>query len=81
MNYALIKSGLVENVIIADAAFIDVIRSEWDHIVDITDTGYGKGWLYDGEEFTLPVVEEPPVVEELTPMSTEGLLPIPTNTK
>jgi hypothetical protein len=78
MNYALIKSGLVENVIIADAAFIEVIRSEWDHIVDITDTEYGNGWLYDGEEFTLPAVEEPPVVEEV---DVSTLIPIPTNTK
>lgn len=76
MDYALIRSGLVENVIIADAYFIDFIRSEWDHIVDITDTEYGVGWLYDGEEFTLPVVEEPSVAEEV---DTSKLIPIPTN--
>lgn len=76
MNCALIRSGLVENVIVADASFIDVIRSEWDHIVDITYTEYGVGWLYDGEEFTLPVVEEPPVAEEV---DTSKLIPIPTN--
>jgi len=78
MNYALIKSGLVENTIIADASFIEVIQSEWDHIVDITDTEYGIGWLYDGQNFTLPVVEEPPVVEEV---DVSTLIPIPTNTK
>jgi hypothetical protein len=79
MNYALIRNGIVENVIVADAAFIEVISNDWDDIVDITDTEYGVGWTYDGEEFAAPVVEA--VVEELAPMSTEGLLPIPTNTK
>lgn len=78
MNYALIKSGLVENTIIADASFIEVIQAQWDHIVDITDTEYGIGWLYDGQNFTLPVVEEPPVVEEV---DVSTLIPIPTNTK
>jgi hypothetical protein len=79
MNYALIRNGIVENVIVADAAFIEVISNDWDDIVDITDTEYGVGWTYDGEEFAAPVVEA--VVEELAPMSTEGLIPIPTNTK
>ena len=74
MNYALIKSGLVENVIVADASFVDAIQSEWDHIVDITDTEYGVGWLYDGEEFSFPVVEEPPVAEEI---DVSNLIPKP----
>jgi hypothetical protein len=77
MNYALIRNGIVENVIVADAAFIEVISNNWDDIVDITDTGYGVGWTYDGEEFAAPVVEV--VVEDAAPISTEGLIPIPTN--
>ena len=78
MIYALIKDGIVKNVIVAEAAFIDVISNDWDYIVDITDTEYGVGWTYNGEEFAA-VIE--PAVEVIAPISTEGLTPISTNTK
>ena len=59
MEYALIKSGTVQNVIVADDAFIDSIASEWEHIERI-DTpaeralGVGMGWRWDGAAFIAP---------------------------
>jgi hypothetical protein len=47
MDYALIKNGTVENVIVADAAFIDLIRGERDHIV-LIEPGVGIGWGWNG---------------------------------
>ena len=34
MNYALIRDGIVQNVIVADASFVALIRSEWDKVED-----------------------------------------------
>lgn len=59
MEYALIKSGSVQNVIVADEAFIAAIASEWGHIERI-DTpaeralGVGVGWGWDGAAFIAP---------------------------
>ena len=59
MEYALIKSGTVQNVIVADEAFIAAITPEWDHIERI-DTpaeqalGVGIGWGWDGANFVAP---------------------------
>ena len=66
MEYALIKAGKVENVIVADEDFISLISSEWDHIERI-DTpeeqalGVGIGWGWDGTAFVAP--EAPPTPE------------------
>lgn len=62
MIYALIKSGIVENTIIADEGFIAMIASEWDHCVrvDEMDPQPGIGWSYDGSVFTAPVIPEEP---------------------
>lgn len=60
MNYALIKNGIVQNVIVADADFISTIASEYDHI-ELLDTPEeqkvaGPGWIYVSEtgEFIAP---------------------------
>ena len=59
MEYALIKNGKVENVIVADEAFIAASTPEWDHIERI-DTpaeqalGVGIGWGWDGANFVAP---------------------------
>lgn len=59
MEYALIKNGTVQNVIVADEAFVAQIASEWDHIERI-DTpaeqalGVGMGWGWDGTQFVAP---------------------------
>ncbi len=68
MEYALIKNGIVENVIVADEDFITLITPEWDHIERI-DTpaeqalGVGIGWSYVDNQFVAPVVETPTPVE------------------
>lgn len=65
MQYALIKNNTVENVIVADAAFIAAIAAEWDHIEPL-DTileqglGVGMGWTWDGEFHAPDQPEQPP---------------------
>ena len=54
MRYSLIKNGIVENVILSDASFIETIRDEWD---DIILEGGSIGQLWDGQSFTNPPVE------------------------
>ncbi len=45
MNYALIRDGIVQNVIVADASFVALIRSEWDKVEPVTGSaGIGWGW-------------------------------------
>ena len=69
MEYALIKSGTVQNVIVADESFIAEIANEWDHIERI-DTpaerplGVGIGWGWDGANFVAPAA--PPEPEPTT---------------
>lgn len=59
MDYALIKTGTVQNVIVADEQFIAQIAAEWDRIERI-DTpaeqalGVGIGWGWDGTQFVAP---------------------------
>lgn len=48
MIYALIKNGTVHNIIVAEPSFVDLIRSEWDHIAAIApEVGIGWGWNGD----------------------------------
>lgn len=59
MDYALIKNGTVQNVIVADEAFVAQIAPEWDHIERI-DTpaeqalGVAIGWAWNGTQFVAP---------------------------
>ena len=55
MQYALIESGRVVNIIDADAAFIETLPGTW-----APAEGAGIGWLYDGVAFTAPVPESQP---------------------
>lgn len=54
MQYALIKNGVVANVIVADLDFIAQIEADWDRI-EALDTlheqglGVSIGWTWDGE--------------------------------
>ena len=57
MNYALIKNGKVQNVIVADAAFVATIAHEWDRIVP-TSTAQ-SGWLDDGVNLSAPPQPQP----------------------
>ena len=58
-NYAVIKDGIVNNVIVADTKEIaetvtGLTCIEYENIPGAP----GIGWTYDGAEFTAPVVEE-----------------------
>lgn len=66
MNYALIKNGVVENIIVADEAFVSTLTG-YDHI-EALDTPEeqevaGPGWLYDAGT---GVFSEPPVPQNDT---------------
>lgn len=54
-NYALIKSGVVENIVVWDGK--DNIFSDYD-IVNIDDTDAGIGWSYSDGQFHAPAAAE-----------------------
>lgn len=61
MNYALIKDGLVKNVIVATPEFSAQISHEWDHIEPVTGNE-SIGWSWDAANgFVSPVVPDVPV--------------------
>jgi hypothetical protein len=58
-NYAVIKDGFVNNVIIADTKEIaEMVTGLTCVEVDNEPGAPGIGWSYDGAEFTAPVVED-----------------------
>ncbi len=62
-NFAVIKSGIVDNIIVADSKEVaeEATRSE---CVDTTGKGLVSiGFSWDGENFSVPVIEIP--VEEI----------------
>lgn len=65
MEYALISSGVVQNVIVAAPEFIAGIAQEWDHIERI-DTpeeialGVGIGWGWADGKFSPPTLPPSP---------------------
>ncbi len=70
MKYALVRNNFVENVIVADPDFIQIIESEWDHIEAI-DTfqeqgmGIGIGWSWNAQDgFVQPTPEQPEPVQQ-----------------
>ena len=63
MDYALIKNGLVEQVIVSDAEFAQSIARKWDAVTPAPE-GCAIGWAWDGEAFTPPA---PPPAPEPTP--------------
>ena len=56
-NYAVIKDGIVDNVIVADTKEIAEIVTGLTCIEYTEENPAGIGWSYDGAEFTAPVVE------------------------
>lgn len=85
MDYALIKNSIVENVIVADQAFIDSIASEWDYIEPLDafyEQGVGIGWSYINGEFFPPAPPPPPPVIEswiITRNALQNRFPITAN--
>lgn len=61
MEYALIRAGKVENVIVADAEFATQLASEWDRVevINPPGVGVGVGWGWDGTQFVAPIQPEP----------------------
>jgi hypothetical protein len=58
-NYAVIKNGIVNNVIVADTqAIAEQVTGFTCVEVEHVPGAPGIGWTYDGAEFTAPVVEE-----------------------
>ena len=49
---AIIKEGIVDNIILATTEFGDTLP---DITIDITSIECGIGWSYDGTNFTAPV--------------------------
>jgi hypothetical protein len=78
MLYALIKDGIVNNIIVADAQFIEAIENEWEHIEEL-DTEekqiVGVNWTWDEElgfgepSSIIPDVPELPVPDERIPIT------------
>lgn len=66
MNYALIKNNKVENIIVADFDFVQMILPDWQHIEPIDSQAemtlsVGIGWSWTAQDgFTPPVVEITP---------------------
>lgn len=52
MKYAIVKDGVCENVIVADAEYAAKIGA-----VEIPE-GFGKGDLFDGKDWAHPELEE-----------------------
>lgn len=60
-NYALIKNGIVENVILADAHFIASLPNATDYI---EYTNAGIGWSYDGANFIPPKCHDVAILDK-----------------
>ena len=58
-NYAVIKDGLVTNVIVAESKEIAESVSGATCVEYTEENPAGIGWSYDGTSFAAPVVEEP----------------------
>jgi len=62
LQYALIRAGVVENIIIADDDFIPLIQNDWDHVLRVNDSPniphIGIGWTYVDGAFVAPVINQ-----------------------
>ena len=59
-NYAVIKDGVVDNVIVADTqAIAEEVTGLTCVEIEHVPGAPGIGWTYDGAEFAAPVVEVP----------------------
>jgi hypothetical protein len=58
-NYAVIKDGIVNNIIVADTKEIAETVTGLTCIEYTDENPAGIGWTYDGAEFTAPVIETP----------------------
>lgn len=57
-NFALIRNGIVENIIVADQDFIDNHCQDYDECIEYEDGTYvGPGFTWDGTNFNPPSQE------------------------
>lgn len=57
MNYAVIRAGTVENVVLWDGE-TDWTPPEGTDLVALNDQPAGPGWTFDGTTFTAPPEED-----------------------
>ena len=62
MQHALIKNGKVENIIIADGAFLSTLEG-YEAIIEVTDARIRIGTNYDGQDFVFQEPEPAPAPE------------------
>jgi len=68
MRYAIIESGIVANVIEAEAGFTI------PGVVLVASDVAGPGWTYDGSLFHPPVPPPPPVPDSVSPLQARRAL-------
>ena len=80
MNYALIKNGVVENVVVASPEFVSTLTG-YDHI-EALDTVEeqrvaGPGWLYDEVAglFSEPIPQSPEIGWKITKLAFKNRFP------
>lgn len=61
-RWALIKNGIIINTIVSNDSFLDLIRSDYDFIINtaLYSPCPSCGWLYDSslDTFSAPIIEE-----------------------
>jgi len=61
MHFALIKNGVVDNIIVADPAFIAELQvhqpAQWEHMEPVTDA-CAIGWIWSGLRVVPPASEQ-----------------------
>lgn len=70
MRYALVKNGVVENIIVCnDENYLNLVSSQWDHMVPLNQDDEVKiGWLFDGDVFPSPFVNPEISIPEEVPV-------------
>lgn len=61
MNYALIKNGIVQNIIVAEPDFLELIKADYDVIKEVEEAhgAFSPGWSYnaDTDTYSAPPIE------------------------
>lgn len=78
MRYAIIESGTVENVIVADEAFAVHLRAQGRVVIGplAARTAVAPGYSYDGRDFS-PGVKEEPALDPRTLTDALGAVELP----
>lgn len=60
MIFALIKNSVVENTILCDSKQLAAEMNSGYEVVNIDDGDAAIGWVYDGKEFSAPIMVKTP---------------------